>query len=85
MEIGKLNQRIDILGNVTDIDRIGNHKAGWKKLYSVWTNVKMRNSVTASTEETAAGVIKEVRQMVFKVRQSSDTKVITTTAHRIRF
>lgn len=85
MEIGKLNQRIDILGNVTDIDDIGNHKPVWKKLYSVWAEAYMRNSVTASSEVTTAGVTREIRQMVFRVRQSSDTRILTTTAHRVRF
>ncbi len=85
MEIGRMNQKIDILGSVTEIDGIGNHRNTWKKLYSVWAQAYMRNSVTASSEETAAGVTKEIQQTVFKVRQSSDTRVLTTTAHRVRF
>jgi head-tail adaptor len=84
-EIGRLNQRIEILGNVTDVDRIGNHKPTWKTLFSVWANVAMKNTVTSSTEESNTGVTKEIQQTIFKVRQSSKTKNLTTTTHRIRF
>ena len=85
MEIGKLNQRIDILCHAAEIDEIGNHVNTWKSLFSVWANVTMRNALSASSEETVAGVTKEVQQILFRVRQSTETKAITTTKNRVRF
>ena len=81
MEIGKLNQRIDILENITEIDKIGNHKTTWKKIYSVWASVTKRNS----TETTEAGVTKEVQELNFSVRQNTSTMKICTPTHRIQF
>ncbi len=85
MEIGKLNQRIDIFGHVKEVDSIGNHTNEKRTLFSVWSNVTMRNSITSSNEENVAGVTREVQQIIFRVRQSSQTKSITTTKHGVRF
>lgn len=85
MEIGKLNQRITILEHSTKIDSIGNHKAQWDELFSCWACVSMRNSVNSSTEQTEAGVTKEVQTLQFMIRQNTMTMGISTTANCISF
>ena len=81
MEIGKLNQRIAILEHHTRKDTIGNHKAQWEEVFSCWAAV----SVKTSTETTEAGVTKEVTSLEFTVRQTSDTRRINSTTHKLRF
>ena len=39
MEIGKLNQRIAVLENHVKKDAIGNHKAQWEEVFSLWASV----------------------------------------------
>lgn len=39
MEIGKLNQRIAVLENHCKKDAIGNHKAQWEEVFSLWASV----------------------------------------------
>ncbi|MDE6780456.1 MAG: phage head closure protein [Ruminococcus sp.] len=85
MEIGKLNQRITILENTTHIDNKGNHKAQQDELFSCWACVSMRNSVNASTEQTKAGVTKEVQTLQFMIRQNSETLRISTNENCILF
>lgn len=85
MEIGKMNQRITVLEHHTEIDDIGNHKAQWEEIFSLWAYVSMQNSVYSSTEKTEAGVTKEIQNLEFTIRQTPDTVNLSTTAHRIRF
>lgn len=85
MEIGKLNQRIAVLENHVKKDGIGNHKARWEEAFSLWASVSVGNSVTSATEETAAGVTKEVQKLEVIIRQTPQTKRITSTAYRISF
>lgn len=85
MEIGKMNQRITVLEHHTRVDNIGNHITQWEEIFSLWAYVSMRNSVNSSTEQTDAGVTKEVQILEFTIRQTPDTVNLSTTAHRIRF
>lgn len=81
MEIGTLNQRIDILEHRTKKDSIGNHKACWDEVFSCWASVSVKNS----TETTDTGVTKEVTSLEFIVRQTPDTMRINNTTHKLRF
>lgn len=81
MEIGTLNQRIALLEHSTKKDSIGNHTARWEEAFSCWAAV----SVKTSTETTEAGVTKEVTSLEFTVRQTSDTRRINSTTHKLRF
>lgn len=85
MEIGKMNQRITVLEHHTRVDNIGNHITQWEKIFSLWAYVSMRNSVNSSTEQTDAGVTKEVQSLEFTIRQTPDTVNLSTTTHRIQF
>lgn len=85
MEIGTLNQRITILEHSTKIDGIGNHKARWEEAFSCWAAVSMTNSVNSSTEQTEAGVTKEIQSLEFIIRQTPQTVNLSTTAHRLMF
>lgn len=85
MEISTLNQRITILEHSTKVDGIGNHKARWDEAFSCWAAVSMRNSVNSSTEQTDAGVTKEIQTLEFTIRQTPQTANLSTTAHRLMF
>ena len=56
MEIGKLNQRIAVLENHVKKDAIGNHKAKWEEVFSLWASVTVSNTVGGAAEETNTGV-----------------------------
>ena len=45
MEIGKLNQRIAVLENSVKKDAIGNHKARWEEIFSLWASVVVGTNV----------------------------------------
>lgn len=80
-DIAEMNQRITILENKTVIDEIGNHTATFENIFSCWASV----SVKTSTENTDAGTTKEVQTLEFTIRQSSQTKCLSTSIHRIAF
>lgn len=81
MEIGKLNQRITILEQLTRVDNIGNHKAQWEELFSCWAAVSVKNSV----ENSDNGTTKEVQTLQFMIRQNNMTMGISTAANLISF
>ena len=81
MEIGRLNQRIDIIKNVTETDEIGNHSSQWEKIFSCWASVYVKNS----TETTETGVTREVQSTEITVRQNPQTETISATAHCVKF
>lgn len=85
MEIGQLNQRILILEQSTKTDAIGNHKAVWAEAFPLWAAAAIRSSMNAATEQTAAGIVREVQQVIFTVRQDSRTAALTSTKHRVKF
>ena len=84
MEIGNMNQRILILENHTKIDSIGNHLNVWEEISSCWAEVRVRN-LQSSSEKTTAGVTREIRTIIFTVRQSPSLAYINSTTHKILF
>ena len=56
MEIGNLNQRIAVLENHVKKDVIGNHKARWEEVFSLWASVKFGNTVGSAAEEAVEKV-----------------------------
>ena len=84
MEIGNMNQRISILENHTKVDEIGNHLNVWEEISSCWTEVRVRN-LQSSSEKTTAGVTREIRTIIFTVRQSPSLACINSTTHKILF
>ncbi|MCM1506956.1 MAG: phage head closure protein [Ruminococcus flavefaciens] len=81
MEIGKLNQRITILENRTEIDEIGNHTPRWDEVFSLWAMVTVKNS----SENTDAGVTKEVQKTEFLIRMHPELCSADSTTHCIKF
>ncbi len=81
MEFSKLNQRIMLLENRTVIDDIGNHTSKWDEVFSLWAYV----TVPKSDEQTNAGVTSEKQTLVFRVRENSYSRQISTTGFRIAF
>ena len=84
MEIGNMNQRITILENHAKTDSIGNHLNVWEEIVSCWAEVKIRN-LQSSSEKTDTGVTREIRTVVFTVRQSPNLCYINSTTHKILF
>ena len=85
MEIGKLNQRIAVLENHVKKDAIGNHKAQWEEVFSLWASVTVSNTVGGSDEETNTGVTRAIQKIEVIIRQTPQTKRIMSTLYRIRF
>ena len=83
MEIGKLNQRITILENRTKTDSIGNHLNIWEEIASCWAEVKVRTSQNA--EKISTGVTREIRTLIFTIRQCPSVAYINSTTHKILF
>ena len=84
MEIGNMNQRISILENHTKVDEIGNHLNVWEEISSCWAEVKVRN-LQSSSEKTTAGVTREIRTIIFTIRQSPSLAYINSTTYKILF
>ena len=84
MEIGNMNQRISILENHIKIDSIGNHLNVWEEISSCWAEVRVKN-LQSSSEKTTAGVTREIRTIIFTVRQSPSLAYINSTTHKILF
>ncbi|MBR0483918.1 MAG: head-tail adaptor protein [Oscillospiraceae bacterium] len=85
MEIGKLNQRIAVLENHVRKDAIGNHKAQWEEIFSLWASVTVGNTQGSATEEANTGVTREIQRIEVIIRQTPQTKRMSSTAYRIRF
>ena len=85
MEIGKLNQRIAVLENHCKKDAIGNHKAKWEEVFSLWASVTVGNTQGSASEETNTGVTREIQRIEVTIRQTSQTKKMGSTVYRIRF
>lgn len=85
MEIGKLNQRIAVLENHVRKDAIGNHKAQWEEIFSLWASVTVSNTVGGAAEETNTGVTREIQKIEVIIRQTPQTKKLSSTTYRIRF
>ena len=85
MEIGKLNQRIAVLENHVQKDAIGNHKTQWEEVFSLWASVTVGNTQGSATEETNTGVTREIQRIEVIIRQTSQTKRMSSTAYRIFF
>lgn len=83
MEIGKLNQRIAVLENHVKKDAIGNHKAQWEEVFSLWVSVTVSNNGTS--EESDTGVIRAIQKIEVIIRQTPQTKRMASTVYRIRF
>ena len=83
MEIGKLNQRIAVLENHVKKDAIGNHKAQWEEVFSLWASVTV--SCNGASEETDTGVTREIQKLEAVIRQTPQTKRMASTVYRIRF
>ena len=83
MEIGKLNQRIAVLENHVKKDAIGNHKAQWEEVFSLWASVTV--SGNGASEETDTGVTREIQKLEAVIRQTPQTKRMASTVYRIRF
>ena len=84
MEIGNMNQRITILENHAKADSIGNHLNVLEEITSCWAEVRVKN-LQSSSEKTNTGVTREVRTIVFTVRQSPNLYHINSTTHKILF
>ena len=84
MEIGNMNQRITILENNVKTDSIGNHLNVWEEITSCWAEVKVKN-LQSSSEKTNTGITREIRTVVFTVRQSPNLYYINSTTHKILF
>ena len=84
MEIGNMNQRITILENHAKVDEIGNHLNVWEEITSCWAEVKIRNP-QSSSEKTNTGVTREIRTIIFTIRQSPSLACINSTTHKILF
>ena len=82
MEIGKLNQRIAVLENHVKKDAIGNHKAQWEEVFSLWASVTVSNTVGGADEETNTDVTRAIQKIEAVIRQ---TKRMMSTVYRIRF
>ena len=85
MEIGTLNQRIAFLEHSTKIDGIGNHKARWEEVFSLWASVTVSNTVGGAAEETTTGVTREIQKIEVVIRQTPQTKRMASTVYKIRF
>ena len=85
MEIGKLNQRIAVLENHVKKDAIGNHKARWEEVFSLWASVTVGNTQGSASEETNTGVTREIQRIEVTIRQTPQTKRMASTAYKIRF
>ena len=85
MEIGKLNQRIAVLENSVKKDAIGNHKAQWEEVFSLWASVTVSNTIGGADEETNTGVTSGIQKIEIVIRQTPQTKRMASTAYRIRF
>ena len=85
MEIGKLNQRIAVLENHCKKDAIGNHKAQWEEVFSLWASVTVSTTADGATEETNTGVTREIQKLEAVIRQSPQTKRMSSTVYRIQF
>ena len=85
MEIGKLNQRIAVLENSVKKDAIGNHKARWEEIFSLWASVVVGTNVGSNEEKTETGVSREIQKIEVVIRQTPQTKRMASTAYRIRF
>jgi len=85
MEIGKLNQRIAVLENHVKKDAIGNHKARWEEVFSLWASVTVGNTQGSASEETNTGVTREIQRIEVTIRQTPQTKKMGSTVYRIRF
>ena len=85
MEIGKLNQRIAVLENHCKKDAIGNHKAHWEEVFSLWASVTVGNTQGSASEETNTGVTREIQRIEVTIRQTPQTKRMSSTVYRIRF
>ncbi len=83
MEIGKLNQRIAVLENHVKKDAIGNHKARWEEVFSLWAYVTVSNN--GASEETDTGVTRAIQKIEVIIRQTPQTKRMSSTLYRIRF
>ena len=84
MEIGNMNQRISILENHTKVDEVGNHLNVWEEISSCWAEVRVRN-LQSSSEKTNTGVTREIRTIIFIIRQSPSLACINSTTHKILF
>ena len=84
MEFSKLNQRIILLEHRTVKDEIGNHITKWEELCSMWSKADV-SRLQSSSENTENGVSKEIRTIVFTVRQNPYLLTINSTTHRILF
>lgn len=84
MEFANLNQRITLLEHRTVKDEIGNHITKWEEVGSMWAEVSTVNLKT-STETMDAGVAREIRTLIFTVRQCPDLLYLNSTTHRILF
>ena len=85
MEIGNLNQRIAVLENHVKKDAIGNHKAQWEEVFSLWASVTVSTNVGGANEETNTGVTREIQKIEAVIRQTPQTKKMASTVYRIRF
>lgn len=81
MEFSKLNQRITIFENGTEIDEFGNHIPKKYEILQLWAMVVSQGSV----ETTNAGVTKEVKKISFKVRQCPQLEMLNSTNCRLVF
>lgn len=84
MEFAKLNHRITLMRHCTHKDEIGNHITKWCEDMKMWASVDV-SDLTSFSEETKAGVTKEVRMLKFTVRQCEKLLHINSTTHRICF
>ena len=85
MEIGKLNQRIAVFENHVKKDAIGNHKAQWEETFSLWASVTIGNTQGSATEEANTGVTREIQRIEVIIRQTPQTKRMSSTVYKIRF
>ena len=85
MEIGKLNQRIAVFENHVKKDAIGNHKAQWEETFSLWASVTIGNTQGSATEEANTGVTREIQRIEVIIRQTPQTKRMSSIVYKIRF
>ena len=73
------------LENHVKKDAIGNHKAQWEEVFSLWASVTVSNTVGGAAEETNTGVTRAIQKIEVIIRQTPQTKRMASTMYRIRF
>jgi SPP1 family predicted phage head-tail adaptor len=79
MDVARLNVRIMIQRNETEVDRYGNHKSVWKDYFPCWATCRNQTG----SEKDEAGQTLEEDRMDFTVRYSSETAAVVSTKYRI--